>query len=199
MKKVLTFTSRSVRERFKNMREKTIKKRNSEEKASGIIGEHDDLDDSLEELDILFKEADQERDLMLEDKKNKAEIDRKKAIEMRRQSMETFSETKKRCSEDNDGQMPSSSKRTKNVFEYLKEKKDGERELKEADLKLRERELAIREKEAANVSSQQQQQQQQTQQLLQMLILQQQQQQQQQQQKQQNEMWMAYFRGNEKQ
>ena len=61
--------NRSVRDRFKFLREKIVKKRNNEERATGIIGgEHNELDDALEELDTLFKESDQERDLMLEEK-----------------------------------------------------------------------------------------------------------------------------------
>ena len=56
---------RSVRDRFKHLRAKAIQKRNCEEKEPGITGEHSELDDPLDELDMLFKESDQERDLTI--------------------------------------------------------------------------------------------------------------------------------------
>ena len=187
---------RSVRDRFKVLREKAVRKRNVEENPSGIAAEHTELDDSLDELDTLFKEADEERDLLLDDKKKKTELDRNKAIEMRKQSMETFSQSKKRLSEDmdNDEKSPSSSKKAKgktNVFDYPKEKKEGERAFRDRELTLRERELEMRDNEADNLSTQQQQGQQQMKNMMQMLL--QQQKQQQQQQQQQSQMWMSFF------
>ena len=102
---------------------------------------------------------------------------------MRKQSMETFSQSKKRLSEDmdSDEKSPSSSKKVKgktNVFDYLQEKKEGERAFRDRELTLREREIETREKDADNLSTQQQQGQQQMQNMMQTLLQQQKQQQQ---------------------
>ena len=172
-------TGRSVRDRFKHLRDKAIRKRNVEEKASGIPGEHNELDDALDELDVLFKEADLVRDLIVEQKKNKVEAERKKAVEMRKQSLETYSETRKRTS-DECVSPPTSTKRMKKtepILEYLKVKNEGEKELRERELSLREKEMAVREKEQKQSESQMQQ-------MMQMMLAQQ---------NQQNQMFMQLF------
>ena len=163
-------TGRSVRDRFKHLRDKAIRKRNAEEKASGIPGEHNELDDALDDL---------ARDLIAEQKKNKVEAERKKAVEMRKQSLETYSETRKRTS-DECFSPPTSTKRMKKtepIIEYLKEKNEGEKELRERELSLREKEMAVREKEQKQSESQMQQ-------MMQMMLAQQ---------NQQNQMFMQLF------
>ena len=95
----------------------------------------------MDELDVLFKEADLARDLIVEQKKNKVEAERKKAVEMRKQSLETYSETRKRTS-DECFSPPTSTKRMKKtepIIEYLKEKNRTNHRIPEREKRGRER------------------------------------------------------------
>ena len=86
---------RSVRDRFTILLNKYTQKPSAERRASGIVPEHTALDDYLEELDTLFSESDREKEEDIKRKRDKGEEDKLKAVELRQQSMETFSETKK--------------------------------------------------------------------------------------------------------
>ena len=65
---------RSVRDRFTHLLNKYKQKRAAEHRASGIVPEHTQLDDYLEELDSLFSEAEREKD---DDNKKNREKPRK--------------------------------------------------------------------------------------------------------------------------
>ena len=75
------------------------KKIREEEKASGIAPEHSAFDDSMEDIIERFKARDEEDQRQVAANKEKADADAAVAADMRKASMETFSQTKKRKGE----------------------------------------------------------------------------------------------------
>ena len=67
-----------------------------EERASGIAPEETELDIALEDIIEKFIAAEEEHRQQTTDKKEKLESDSKKAAEMRKRSLETFTETQYR-------------------------------------------------------------------------------------------------------
>lgn len=195
-------TQRSVRDRYNSLEKKFRDKVREENLATGIAPKEEteieaairDIMERFKENALLFQEAANE-------KTKNTEKDLAQGKEMRRQSLETFSETLKRKSTEDDS--PTNSKRSRNTgsetFRFLKEKTDTERELKELELKFRREELAEksrienmkheREKERMQLQQQQMNQQQQ----LTLAMLQQQQQQNAQVMQQQQQMISALF------
>ena len=145
---------RSVRDRFTHLLNKYKQKRAAEHRASGIVPEHTQLDDYLEELDSLFSEAEREKDDDNKKKREKTEEDKLKAIEFRQLSMETFSETRKRNLEGSPVENNAKRSRKNDVLNYLAEKNEKELDLKRKKLELKERELEIRKQEADNITQQ---------------------------------------------
>ena len=134
---------RSVRDRFNHLLTKYKQKRNMEERASGINPDHSEMDDHLEELDSLFTESEREKEEQNKMRREKADEDKTKALELRQQSLESFSETRKRLlEEDDEPRLPKRSKK-KDVLAFLTDKNERETSLREKELEMKERELAI--------------------------------------------------------
>ena len=141
---------RSVRDRFTILLNKYKQKRSAERRASGIVPEHTALDDYLAELDTLFSESDREKEEDIKRKRDKGEEDKLKAVELRQQSMETFSETRKRNFEGN----PTKRSRKNDLINYLSRKNEREMELKRKKLELKEKELTVKKQETDNITQQ---------------------------------------------
>ena len=114
---------RSVRDRFTILLNKYKQNPSAERRASGIVPEHTALDDYLEELDTLVSESDREKEEDIKRKRDKGEEDKLKAVELRQQSMETFSETRKRNFEGNSVEISTKRSRKNDLINYLSEKK----------------------------------------------------------------------------
>ena len=91
--------------------------------------------------------------MMIIRKREKAEEDKLKAIEFRQQSMETFSETRKRNLEGSPVENNAKRSRKNDVLNYLAEKNEKELDLKRKKLELKERELEIKKQEAENITT----------------------------------------------
>ena len=131
---------RSVRERYQVLEKRFKAKERTEQAGSGLeILEESEVDEGMREIIDKFKEK-YEVD---EKKKKKEEEDREKAIEMRKRSLETLSETTNRSDE-------SSSSGTKkgrtgsDLFQYLESKNQKADKLKVDELKLRREKMESR-------------------------------------------------------
>lgn len=141
--------ARSVRDHLNSLLEHFKKKINAEERASGISPEETELDIALQDIMERLDEAEEEQSKQTANKKAKQEGDMQKAKEMRKRSLETFSETKDRSMEEN------CSKRSRNngseTIAYLKEKAAMEVQLRKEELQqkahLKEEELKVRKAE----------------------------------------------------
>ena len=138
---------RSVRDRFTILLNKYKQKRSAERRASGIVPEHTALDDYLEE-------SDREKEEDIKRKRDKGEEDKLKAVELRQQSMETFSETRKRNFEGNPVEISTKRSRKNDLINYLSGKNEREMELKRKKLELKEKELTIKKQETDNITQQ---------------------------------------------
>ena len=109
------------------------------EKASGIAPVHTPFDDSMADIIERFREKEAEDQQQDVEKRGKADEETAKAVEMRKSSMETFAQSKKRKGE----QEQKKSKRfagTETVA-YLREKAELHASLKREELQLRRAEL----------------------------------------------------------
>ena len=145
-------TQRSVRDRFKLLMQNYKKRQNEEIKASGIAPpEETELEHALEDIIERFQEADTNYRKELEDKKTKNEVDTRKAVEMRKRSLETFSESMDR-SEDSKKRPRSTGNET---LQYLRERSEQEMKIKEDELKLKKIELQQQKGQALALQQQQ--------------------------------------------
>lgn len=138
---------RAVRDRFKILKKKFNDKIRDEENASGIAPPEltpvekalEDIVEREQEMEILNSQEDDE-------KSKKIEKDKKTAEEMRQESLETFSETRKRraaenSEEDDENPKPRKTRRSgSDTLLYLKEKAEMEMELKKEELQLKKKE-----------------------------------------------------------
>lgn len=136
-----TVSQKAVRDHY-NLVEKEHKKRiRDEEKGSGISPEHTDFDNSMEDVIERFKCRDNVDIQQDADKKEKADSETAQAVEMRKSSMETFAQSKKRkatTSEDvKKGKKPVGS----DTLAYLRVKAEIDAELKREELMIRKAEL----------------------------------------------------------
>ena len=129
-----------------------------DEGASGISPEKSQSDELLEEIIDKFKEADVEASNERACKRDRAELDRDEAEEMRQRSMEKLGETNKRKTDS--GWEESSRRKSSNgsdTINYLRERAEREAEMrknemqcrqaeKEEMMKIRREELEIRRK-----------------------------------------------------
>lgn len=125
---------RSVRDRFTNLMRKYKAKNNKEIRGSGLGGDPPtEFDTLLEDLIELSDECDLKHELAVEEKKNSANLEQQKALEVRQTAMERMSETKKRNGDENEE--PSSSKRnrrsTSETIDFLRQKMAHDKELQE--------------------------------------------------------------------
>lgn len=131
---------KSVRDHY-NLLDKEHRKRiKEEEKASGISPEHTELEEHMQDLIERFDAKDSEDQLADEEKKEKSEAETAKAEEMRRMSMETMAQSRKRK-----GDEQKETKKKRRVAEsdtvsFLREKAVIDAELKKEELKIREEE-----------------------------------------------------------
>jgi len=129
-------SQRSVRDRFNLIRTNREKKSKEELQASGISPEESELDGAIEDLSERFKEADEMQRQETSEKREKAAGETAKAVEMRKRSLETFSETKSRNDE--------TPKRPRNngtdTISYLSQRYETEVELRKQELRLRKEE-----------------------------------------------------------
>ena len=147
---VFHVTQRSVRDRFKLLETKFNVKRRYEERATGISPEESEIDKALEEILAKMAEAEGEYDIKTQDKKDKMEKEKGAAEEMRRRSLETFAETKKRSNNESDVEDNEPSGKKKRVRStgsetliYLQENAQMMKSTKEKELLLKEKELEL--------------------------------------------------------
>lgn len=133
-------TKRSVRERFKLIKEKFKRKICEEENASGIdVEPASELEQALENICSMEDSFHTEG---TESKQAKAAENKVKAEEIRKKAMESFGETKARTASDEALAEPKKKKRRggNESIEFLKEKSEQELEVRKAELKFKEKE-----------------------------------------------------------
>lgn len=127
---------RSVRERFKLIKEKFKRKIQDEEKASGIdVEPASELEQALEDICALEESLPAE---VMDSKQAKAEANKLKAEEIRQKAMESFGQTKTR-----EGQEEPAKKKRRggnDSIQFLREKSEKELEVRKQELKLKEKE-----------------------------------------------------------
>ena len=145
---------KSVRDQYNHLEKEQKRKIREEEKASGIAPEHSAFDDSMEDIIERFKARDEEDQRQVAANKEKADADAAVAADMRKASMETFSQTKKRKGE----QDVKKRKRAtgSDTVAFLREKAELDAELKREELKIREQEMKDKKAEQDNLHAQQQ-------------------------------------------
>jgi hypothetical protein len=115
---------RSVRDRYKLLEKKYIRRRNELEKASGVeVPEESETEKGLGDIIQLFKDSEMQHNVEKDKKKEALENETKQAEEMRMVSMETMGESKTRKLEN--GEESGNSKRRRSSDEtitYLREK-----------------------------------------------------------------------------
>lgn len=127
---------RSVRERFKLMKEKFKRKIQDEEKASGIdVEPASELEQALEDICALEESLPEE---VMDSKQAKAEANKLKAEEIRQKAMESFGQTEAREGQEK----PAKEKRRggNDSIQFLREKSEKELEVRKQELKLKEKE-----------------------------------------------------------
>ena len=162
--------ARSVRDRYKLLADKFKHKERDELNASDISPEVTDLDNALSDIVERFDQGDKDMKQKTDKKKAASEADAHKAEEIRKRSLETFSETDAR----NDLEKP---KRQRNsgsdTLVYLREKGEREVKIKENEIELKKQENEIAKSQTAILQQSLTQQQQ----MLQIMLQNQQQQQ----------------------
>ena len=122
--------------------EKEQKNKIREEKATGIAPEHTPFDDSMTDIIARFKEREAEDQEPDSEKREKVEEETAKAVEMRKASMETFFQSKKRKGEKEQKKCKRSTG-TETVA-YLREKAELDASLRREELQLRKAELDVK-------------------------------------------------------
>eukprot|EP00794_Sanderia_malayensis_P020853 gene20853-22899_t len=139
---LFTVDQRAVRDRFTKLEKDYRKKKNEEERASGIApDEPDELDQALE--DIIEMSEWQKEQLVRGNtkKKNEVEKEKKTAEAVRKRAMERMGETRER---ENEERSAKKRKSGTDAVEYLKEKREEDGKMKEGDLELRKREFELK-------------------------------------------------------
>lgn len=136
---------RSVKDRYTHKERNQKTKVAQEEESIGVTPEETKVDPAMEEIIQLYEEYDRENEKLSEEKKKKAEEDVVKVEEMRRESLETFKETKKRKeSESEQSEIPPKTRRAggSDKMSYLKEmsKAEGKRRVEEMAMRRQEME-----------------------------------------------------------
>ena len=135
-------SQRSARHRFNLLCEKHKAKQRNELKATGISPEIIELDKALDDLLERVAESNVSHEKAKEEKKTNDVKEKSTGEEIRRRSLETFAETRKRNLEENPASSTSSLKKRSrstgmDVLTYLKEmrsQKERETELKEKQM-----------------------------------------------------------------
>lgn len=163
-------TKRAVRDRYGKISEKYCKRMSSEENATGISPEQSELDLVLEELIERENLADEET----AENKRKAEEEKVKCTEVRKQAMERLADTKRRNEVANDEEKTPKKRRRSGsaAIDFLRSQCEQETQLKQMEMQSRKEEQEAERVRNENAQSRHDS-------LMQMLIQQQQQQQQQ--------------------
>ena len=111
-----------------------------EAKASGISPELTETDKLLEQIIEMFEESDREGGENLQQVEQNKENERKKAEEMRNQSMEKLGETLKRKAADNGQVTPKKRGSGTETLIYLREKAEKQFELRKEELEVKKKE-----------------------------------------------------------
>ena len=132
----LRVNKRSVRERFKLIKERFKRKIQDEEKASGIdVEPASELEQALEDICALEESLPEK---FMVSKQARAEIKKLKAEEIRQKAMKSFGQTKAR-----EGQEEPAKKKRRggnDSIQFLREKSEKELEVRKQELKLKEKE-----------------------------------------------------------
>ena len=147
-------TQRSVRDRYKLLVDNFKKREREEDAASGISPEETESDIALADIIERFEEADEMHKKQTDEKKSKNEADTHKAAEMRRRSLETFSESNARLG--NEPVVTKSRNTASETVQYLREKSENELKLRTEELNQRKLQFEAS-KAQANLNKQNQQ------------------------------------------
>lgn len=151
-------TQKSVRDHYNLLEKQQKRKLREEERASGIAPDHSEIEISIEDIIERFKNKDEEDERQEAWKKEKADVETAKAVEMRQLSMETLAASKKRKAEtNNEGEKPkrSVSCSGSETIAYLKRKAEVDAELKREKMKLKKAEAEERKIQQDNLIAQQ--------------------------------------------
>ena len=133
------FSQRFVGDLFNVLKNNFVRRQREEERATGISPEISEVDECLEDIIERFKERDENQRKGNEEKKERATEDALKAAEMRKRSLETFTESQNRNKEE------ITPKRTRNngndTMSYLTAKYESEFNLRKEELALRREEI----------------------------------------------------------
>ena len=128
-------SQRSLRDRFNVLKNNFTKWQREEERASGISPEISEVDECLEDIIERFKERDENQRKENEEKKERAIEDILKTEEMRKRSLETFTESQNR---NNEEITPKKTRDNGNdTISYLTAKYESEFNLRKEELALR--------------------------------------------------------------
>ena len=128
-------TQRFVRDRYKVLVDNFKKREREEDAANGISPEETESNIALADIIERFKEADEMHKKQTDEKKSKNEADTHKAAEMRRRSLETFSESNARVG--NEPVVKKSRNTGSEAVQYLREKSENELKLRTEELNQR--------------------------------------------------------------
>ena len=142
----------SVRDHYNHLEKEQKRKIREEEKGSGTAPEH--FDDSMDDIIERLKARDEEDQRQVAANEEKADADAALAAGIRKASMDTFSQTKKRKGEQ---EVRKSTRATgSDTVTFLREKAELDAELKREELKIREQEMRDKKAERDNLHAQQQ-------------------------------------------
>ena len=136
---------RSVRDRFKLLREKFKKRMTAEERATGISPEMSELDAIMEEIIELEDSYTEEHINGSMEKMRKEQEDKENANDIRLKAMETLRETQKRKADsgmEDEKKIKQRSRRSEAVH-YLRERMESDKQLREKELDIRKKEVEI--------------------------------------------------------
>ena len=144
---------RSLRDHLNKLLKDYGRKKSYEERASGIAPEQTELDVLLEEVLSLKTDSEFLVQQATEVKVKQADEDIRSAQEIRRKSMERWSETKKRECDSSPDETP---KRKRNngsdTVNFLREKSESEIELRKSELELKREELELQRERENNAN-----------------------------------------------
>lgn len=146
---VFRVNQRGARDRYSHL-VKILKKKNSDElKASGIAPpDPTEVETGIQDIMDKFDDTS-----LVESDAKKLEVEKSKAEEMRKMSLETFSETKKRRSEDQDGDDSPKSKRRRSTgsetMAFLKLKSEEDKEIRQQELEVKKEEILLQKQMAS--------------------------------------------------
>ena len=125
-----TVEKRSVRDHIGILAQRYKRQQAQELRESGTTPERTELDAALEQIIAMEKSADCEQQKINDENREKQEVDRKKAEDVRKKAMETIGVTQKWNSEEGSNQAKKSRRSRSGAVEYLKERADQDFVLK---------------------------------------------------------------------